>query len=72
MKRNSGSAFLGQAPLGQATVEYLLMLLVGVSAFLLLYSQLLGPAMKQFEAQLSQKIAAAVFQGDFHTLNIGH
>jgi hypothetical protein len=57
---------------GQANVEYILMLLVGVSAFLLLYSQLLGPAMKQFETQLSQKINAAVFQGDFHSLNIGH
>jgi hypothetical protein len=57
---------------GQATVEYILMLLVGVMAFLLLYSQLLGPVMKQFETQLAQKINAAVFQGDFHTLNIGH
>jgi hypothetical protein len=57
---------------GQATVEYILMLLVGVSAFLLLYSKLLGPAMKQFETQLAQKINTAVFQGDFHSLNIGH
>jgi hypothetical protein len=56
----------------QATTEYILMLMVAVSFFMLLYTKLISPVLSTLGTTISQQIKANIFNGNFHQLNIGH
>jgi len=85
MARNFGQSSLIQIPRlvvklvmrllrderAQATTEYILMLMVAVSFFMLLYTKLLSPVVFALKDKISQQIKTAIFNGNFHQLNIG-
>ena len=50
----------------QATTEYILMLFVAVSTFLILYSKLLKPMIANLSKRLSDSITGALVTGDLH------
>lgn len=57
---------------GQATVEYILMLLVALSAFLIVARTFVGPGMKKLGTVVETQLNRALFKpGNLHQFRLG-
>jgi hypothetical protein len=54
----------------QATTEYILMLSVAISIFLMVYAKLIKPFSKKFQASLAQQFNSLLFGADLHQFPI--
>ena len=60
---SEGRGVFGPRERGQATVEYVLMLLVGLMTFSMVVRGTLAPAFERFQDQLTERVNSTFFPG---------